>query len=108
MSSVSGRVGFANQTNYSAAKAGIVGLTMAAAKELGPANVRVNAIQPGTIRTARTADLPPDVWASKVAEVPLQREGTPEEIANVALFFACDLSSYVTGSTIAVSGGRYM
>jgi 3-oxoacyl-[acyl-carrier protein] reductase len=108
MSSVSGRVGFPNQTNYSAAKAGIVGLTMAAAKELGPDGVRVNAIQPGTIRTERTANLPPDVWASKVAEVPLRREGSPEEIANVALFFASDLSSYVTGSTIAVSGGRYM
>lgn len=108
MSSVSGKVGFPGQTNYSAAKAGIVGLTKAAAKELGPHNVRVNAIQPGTIRTERTANIPAADWALKVAEVPLRREGTPEEIAAVALFFASDLSSYVTGATIEVAGGRFM
>lgn len=108
MSSIAGKVGSVPQANYSAAKAGIVGLTKAAAKELGPAGVRVNAIQPGSIRTDRTALIDADSWASKVAEVPLGREGTPAEVASVALFLASDLSSYVTGAAIEVAGGRYM
>lgn len=108
MSSISGKVGLVEQTNYSAAKAGIVGLTKAAAKELGPQNIRVNAIQPGTIRTERTAMLAGDSWCAKVAEVPLRREGTPHEIGTVALFLASELSSYVSGVAIEVTGGRYI
>jgi 3-oxoacyl-[acyl-carrier protein] reductase len=108
MSSISAKVGFVGQTNYSAAKAGIVGLSKAAAKELAHLGVRVNVIQPGLIRTAMTEAMPPDIWAAKLAEVPMQRPGEPDEIANVALFFASDLSSYMTGTVAEVTGGRYM
>lgn len=106
ISSVSGIIGMANQTNYSAAKAGIIGMTKAAARELGPHGVRVNAIAPGTIRTERTGNLAPEVWAAKVSEVCLQREGRPEELASAALFLASDMSSYVSAIVLEVAGGR--
>jgi 3-oxoacyl-[acyl-carrier protein] reductase len=108
MSSISGKVGMPGQTNYSAAKAGIVGLTKAAAKELGYLGVRVNAIQPGLIRTAMTEAMRPEIFAAKEAEVPIGRAGTPEEVAKVALFLASDLSSYVTGTVTLVTGGRHI
>lgn len=108
MSSLSGKVGMVGQTNYSAAKAGIVGLTKAAAKELGHHNVRVNAIQPGLVRTAMTEALRPDIWESKLAEVPMHRAAEPQEVANVALFLASDLASYISGITIEVAGGRFI
>jgi 3-oxoacyl-[acyl-carrier protein] reductase len=108
MSSISGKVGFFGQTNYSAAKAGVVGLTKAAAKELARDNVRVNAIQPGLIATDMTRAMPEHIWESKLAEIPLQRAGTVDEIANVALFLASDLSSYMTGTVLEVTGGRLM
>lgn len=108
MSSISGKVGFVGQTNYSAAKAGIVGLSKAAAKEVAHLGVRVNVIQPGLIRTAMTEAMPAHVWEQKLAEVPMQRAGEPDEIASVALFFASDLSSYMTGTVAEVTGGRYM
>ena len=108
MSSISAKVGFFGQTNYSAAKAGIVGLTKAAAKEVASAGVRVNAIQPGLIRTAMTEAMPKDIWDQKLAEVPMRRAGEPDEVASVALFLASDLSSYVTGTVTEVTGGRYM
>lgn len=108
LSSISGKVGFFGQTNYSAAKAGIVGLTKAAAKEVASAGVRVNAIQPGLIRTAMTEAMPRDIWDQKLSEVPMRRAGEPDEVASVALFLASDLASYVTGAVIEVTGGRYM
>jgi 3-oxoacyl-[acyl-carrier protein] reductase len=108
MSSVSGKVGMFGQTNYSAAKAGIVGLTKAAAKELAGAGVRVNAIQPGLIRTAMTEAMPAGVYAAKEAEVPMRRAGEPADVAGAALFLASDLSSYVTGVVLEVSGGRHI
>jgi 3-oxoacyl-[acyl-carrier protein] reductase len=108
ISSISGKVGMIGQTNYSAAKAGIVGLTKAAAKELAHRGVRVNAIQPGLIRTAMTDDLRPDIIEQKLAEIPMGRIGEPAEIANVALFLASDLSSYLTGTVLEVTGGRHM
>lgn len=108
MSSISGKVGMRGQSNYSAAKAGVIGLTKAAAKELGHVGIRVNAIAPGIIETPLTADLPPTIRASKLAEVPLGRFGTPDEVANVALFLACPWSSYLTGAVIEVTGGRHM
>ena len=108
MSSISGKVGMMGQTNYSAAKAGIVGLTKAAAKELGHLGIRVNAIQPGIIATAMTADLREDILEAKRAEVPLGRIGDPDEVANVALFLASDLSSYMTGTVLEVTGGRHI
>ncbi len=108
MSSLSGKVGLVGQTNYSAAKAGIVGMTKAAAKELAHLNVRVNAIQPGLIRSAMTEAMPERIWEQKVAEVPMGRAGEPAEVAGVALFLASDLSSYMTGTALEVTGGRFM
>jgi 3-oxoacyl-[acyl-carrier protein] reductase len=108
MSSISGKVGNLGQTNYSAAKAGIVGLTKAAAKEVAHVGVRVNAIQPGLIRTAMTEAMRPDVWDKKLAEIPMGRAGEPSDVANAALFLASELSSYLTGMVIEVTGGRYM
>ncbi|MFJ2028658.1 3-oxoacyl-ACP reductase FabG [Streptosporangium sp. NPDC087985] len=108
MSSISGKVGFFGQTNYSAAKAGVVGLTKAAAKEMARDQIRVNAIQPGLIATEMTRAMPEHIWKSKMAEIPLQRAGTVDEIANVALFLASDMSSYMTGTVLEVTGGRLM
>ena len=108
MSSISGKVGMIGQTNYSAAKAGIVGMTKAASKELAHLGVRVNAIQPGLIRSAMTEAMPQRIWDSKVAEVPMGRAGEPDEVAKVALFLASDLSSYMTGTVLEVTGGRHL
>ena len=108
MSSLSGKVGMIGQTNYSAAKSGIVGMTKAAAKELAHLGVRVNAIAPGLIRSAMTEAMPQRIWDAKVAEVPMGRAGEPDEVASVALFLASDLSSYMTGTVMDVTGGRFM
>ena len=108
MSSLSGKVGLVGQTNYSAAKAGIVGMTKAAAKEVAHLGIRVNAIQPGLIRSAMTEAMPQRIWDEKVAEVPMARAGEPDEVAGVALFLASDLSSYMTGTVMEVTGGRFM
>jgi 3-oxoacyl-[acyl-carrier protein] reductase len=108
MSSISGKVGLVGQTNYSAAKAGIVGMTKAAAKELAHLGVRVNAIAPGLIHSAMTEAMPQHIWDQKVAEVPMGRAGEPSEVASVALFLASDLSSYMTGTVLEVTGGRHM
>ncbi|NKY31647.1 3-oxoacyl-ACP reductase FabG [Nocardia speluncae] len=108
ISSLSGKVGLVGQTNYSAAKAGIVGLTKAAAKEVAFKNVRVNAVQPGLIQTAMTEAMPERIWEQKMAEIPLGRAGRPSEVASVVLFLASDLSSYMTGTVLEVTGGRLM
>jgi 3-oxoacyl-[acyl-carrier protein] reductase len=108
ISSISGKVGMVGQTNYSAAKAGIVGLTKAAAKEMAHHGVRVNAVQPGLIRTAMTEALPEHVWNQKMNEIPMQRAAEPREVASVALFYASDLSSYMTGTVAEVTGGRFI
>ena len=108
MSSVVGVHGNAGQCNYSASKAGMIGLAKSIAQELGSRGVRANAIAPGFIITEMTAQLPDEVkkeWASKI---PLRRGGTPEDIANVATFLASDMSSYVTGQVISVCGGMQM
>ncbi|MEV0084649.1 3-oxoacyl-ACP reductase FabG [Saccharopolyspora sp. NPDC050642] len=108
ISSISGKVGMIGQTNYSAAKAGIVGLTKAAAKEVAHLGVRVNAVQPGLIRTDMTAALREDVWNAKLKEIPMQRAGEPDEVANVVLFLASDMSSYMTGCVLEITGGRHI
>ncbi len=108
ISSLSGKVGMVGQTNYSAAKAGIVGLTKAAAKEMAHHGVRVNAIQPGLIRSAMTEAMPQKAWDQKMAEIPMGRAGEPAEVASVALFYASGLSSYMTGTVAEVTGGRFM
>jgi 3-oxoacyl-[acyl-carrier protein] reductase len=108
MSSISGKVGNIGQTNYSTAKAGLVGLTKASAKELAHLGVRVNAIQPGLIRTAMTEAMRADIWEQKLAEIPMARAGDVSDVANAALFLASDLSAYITGTVLEVTGGRYM
>ena len=108
ISSLSGKVGMVGQTNYSAAKAGIIGLTKAAAKEMAHHGVRVNAIQPGLIRSAMTEAMPQKAWDEKMAQIPMGRAGEPSEIASVALFYASNLSSYMTGTVAEVTGGRFM
>ncbi len=108
MASVVGVHGNAGQSNYAASKAGLIALAKSIAQEVGSRNIRANAIAPGFIETAMTAALPEDVrkeWASKI---PLRRGGQVEDIANVALFLASDLSSYVTGQVIQVDGGMNM
>ena len=107
-SSGAGLHGNIGQTNYSAAKAGIVGMTKAASKELAHLGVRVNAIQPGLIRSAMTEAMPQRIWDEKLAEIPMGRAGEPEEVAKVALFLASDLSSYMTGTVLEVTGGRHL
>ncbi|TCJ77065.1 UNVERIFIED_ORG: 3-oxoacyl-[acyl-carrier protein] reductase [Dietzia maris] len=108
VSSISGKVGLMGQTNYSAAKAGIVGLTKAAAKEVAFKGVRVNAIQPGLIRTAMTLAMPQQVWDEKMAEIPMGRAAEPSEVAQVVLFLASDMSSYMTGTVLEITGGRHI
>ena len=97
--------GNAGQSNYSASKAGILGFTKSVAKELGSRNIRCNAIAPGFILTEMTDNLPPDVKAEWTNRIPLKRGGTPDDVANTALFLASELSSYITGQTIHVCGG---
>lgn len=104
MSSVVGLNGNAGQANYAASKAGIIALTKSTAKELGSRGVRANAIAPGYILTDMTAALPEAVREEFVKMIPLHRGGTPQEVANVALFLASDLSSYVSGEVIQVNG----
>ena len=105
MSSVVGEAGNAGQCNYSASKAGLIGLAKSIAKEMGPRGVRANCIAPGFIISEMTAALPDDVREAWVKSIPLRRGGTVEEVAKVALFLASDLSSYVTGQVINVCGG---
>lgn len=105
MSSVVGVHGNANQANYSASKAGIIGFTKSVAQEVGPRNIRVNAIAPGFIITEMTGALPEDVRKAWLEKIALRRGGTPDDVANTALYLACDLSAYVTGQVIEVSGG---
>jgi 3-oxoacyl-[acyl-carrier protein] reductase len=105
MSSVVGISGNAGQSNYSASKAGIIGFTKSVAKELGSRNIRCNAIAPGFILTEMTEKLPPDIKSEWINRIPLKRGGTPEDVANTALFLASDLSSFVSGQTIHVCGG---
>lgn len=104
MSSVVGVSGNANQCNYSASKAGIIGFTKSAAKEMGVRNIRHNAIAPGFIITDMTAKLPEDVRKAWEATIPMRRGGQPDEVAKVALFLASDLSSFVSGQVINVCG----
>jgi 3-oxoacyl-[acyl-carrier protein] reductase len=109
MSSIIGLMGNAGQGSYAASKAGIIGFTKSVAKELGSRNIRCNAIAPGFIETDMTGYLKEGEQAEKYkAGIPLGKFGTSEDVANVALFLASDLSSYVTGQIINADGGLYM
>ena len=104
MSSVVGEHGNAGQCNYSASKAGLIGLTKSIAKEMGPRGIRANCIAPGFIISDMTDTLPEDVRSAWVKTIPLRRGGTVDEVAKVALFLASDLSSYVSGQVISCCG----
>ena len=108
ISSVSGIMGNSGQANYSAAKAGVIGLTKTTAKEFASKNVTCNAIAPGFILTEMTANLPQTVKDNVENLVPLKRMGTADEVANAAVFLASDMSSYITGEIIRVDGGMCM
>jgi 3-oxoacyl-[acyl-carrier protein] reductase len=108
ISSISGKVGNIGQTNYSAAKAGLVGLTKASAKELGHVGVRVNAVQPGVVKTPMTAGMREDILQARLSEIPLGRFGEPDEVASVVAFLLSDRSSYMTGNVVEIAGGRHM
>ena len=105
VSSVAGLHGNAGQCNYSASKGAIVAFTRTLAKEIGPRNIRVNAIAPGFIITDMTAKMPEEIRKQWEASIPLRRGGTPEEIAKVCCFLASDLASYVSGQVITIDGG---
>lgn len=105
MSSVVGIEGNAGQSNYAASKAGIIGFTKSIAQELGSRNIRCNAICPGFIETEMTAQLDEEIMKGWIQDIPMKRSGTPEDVANAALFLASDLSTYISGQTINVCGG---
>ncbi len=107
MSSVVGVEGNSGQSNYSASKAGIIGFTKSIAQELGSRNVRCNAIAPGFIETEMTAKIPQEFRDNWINDIPMKRAGTTDDVANLALFLASDLSSYITGQVITVCGGLH-
>lgn len=105
MSSVVGIEGNGGQSNYAASKAGVIGFSKSIAQEIGSRNIRCNAIAPGFIETEMTEDLDPEVIKGWIEDIPMKRSGTPEDVANTALFLASDLSNYVNGQVINVCGG---
>lgn len=107
IASISGLMGTPGQANYSSAKAGLIGLTKATAKELAARNIRVNAVAPGYIVTDMTNVLSDEVQAEYMRLIPLKRGGTPQDVANAVAFLASEQSSYITGQVLSVNGGMY-
>ena len=105
IASIVGITGNKGQTNYAASKAGLIGLTKSVAKELGSRNILANAVAPGFIETDMTAAMTPDARAAMSAQIPLERLGTPADIAGIVAFLASDYASYITGQVIVVDGG---
>ncbi len=105
ISSIIGRVGNEGQAVYGASKAALIGLTLSAAKELAPKNIRVNAVAPGFIGTDMVKHLPPAKYEERVRSIKMGRVGEAQDVANAVLFLASDLSSYVTGQVLGVDGG---
>lgn len=108
LSSINGLRGKLGQVNYSAAKAGVIGLTKALAKELARSNINVNAVAPGFILTPMTAGMPAQARDAAVAEIPLARPGSPEDVAAVVTFLCSDRARHITGEVIKVDGGQYI
>ena len=107
ISSIIGFIGNVGQVNYATTKAGLIGFTKSLAKELASRNITVNAVAPGFIETDMTANLPADIVENYLKQIPLGRFGKPEDVANVVLFLASDMASYITGETIHVNGGMF-
>lgn len=108
IASIIGLIGNAGQANYAASKGGVIAFTKTVARELASRNVRCNAVAPGFIRTAMTDALPEEVQEKMLANIPLNKFGTPEDVANVVAFLAGDASGYVTGQVISTCGGMVM
>jgi 3-oxoacyl-[acyl-carrier protein] reductase len=108
IASIVGQMGNAGQANYCASKAGLIGLTKSNARELAKRNITVNAVAPGFIATAMTDALSEKVRGELTSQIPLERLGSPEDIANAVVFLAAENSGYITGQVIAVNGGMYM
>jgi 3-oxoacyl-[acyl-carrier protein] reductase len=108
ITSVVGLIGNAGQSNYSAAKAGLIGFTKAIAREMASRAITVNAVAPGYIDTEMTAGLGDQIKAAILENIPLGRLGTPEDIANTVCFLASDAAAYITGQTLSVDGGMVM
>jgi 3-oxoacyl-[acyl-carrier protein] reductase len=108
ITSVFGQMGQAGQANYASSKAGLIGLTMAIAREVGSRNITCNAVAPGFIETAMTSTLGEDFKQMAVKNIPLGRVGTPEEVASAVAFLASDEASYITGHVLSVNGGMLM
>jgi 3-oxoacyl-[acyl-carrier protein] reductase len=107
ISSIIGFIGNVGQVNYATTKAGLIGFTKSLAKELASRNITVNAVAPGFIETDMTAELPADIVENYLKQIPLGRFGKPEDVANVVLFLASDMASYITGETIHINGGMF-
>ncbi len=108
IASIVGQMGNAGQANYCASKAGLIGLTKSNARELAKRNITVNAVAPGFIATAMTDALPEKAREELAAQIPMERLGSPDDIANAVLFLAAERSGYITGQVLAVNGGMYM
>ena len=108
VSSVNGLSGQFGQTNYSAAKAGVIGFTKALALESAARGITVNAIAPGYTDTGMVSAVPPDALAAVLASVPMKRLATPQEIARGVLFLVTDDAGFITGTTLSINGGKYM
>ena len=108
ITSIFGQMGQAGQANYAASKAGLIGLTMAIAREVGSRNITCNGVAPGFIETAMTAGLADDFKENAVKMIPLGRVGTPEDVANAVAFLASEEASYITGHVLNVNGGMLM
>ena len=108
ITSVVGQMGNAGQANYCASKGGLIAMTKSNAREMAKRNVTVNAVAPGFITTAMTENLPEKIKESLSEQIPMERFGTPEDIANAVVFLASETSGYITGQILAVNGGMYM
>jgi 3-oxoacyl-[acyl-carrier protein] reductase len=108
ITSIFGQMGQAGQANYAASKAGLIGLTMAVARELGSRNITCNAVAPGFIETAMTAELPEELKQNALKMIPLGRIGSPEDVANCVAFLASEEGGYITGHVLNVNGGMLM
>ncbi|CAN5868726.1 3-oxoacyl-[acyl-carrier-protein] reductase [soil metagenome] len=108
IASIVGLTGNKGQANYAASKAGLIGLTKSVAKELGSRNILVNAIAPGFIETDMTAAMTPEARSALSGQIPLERLGSPQDIAGMVAFLASDLASYITGQVLVVDGGMVM